>query len=87
MPHSQPKFHAESLVINEPKIVTFLDALGDEEGHVGGRGVADAVDEDAPAVFLLLAPAVGPPQDYRVRLHATQTRGLDPEHWVGIGVP
>ena len=43
-----------------------------------GGGVADAVDEDAPAVLLLLAPAVGPPQDDRVRLHPAQARGLDP---------
>ena len=58
--------------------ITFLDALGDEERHVGGGGVADAVDEDAPAVLLLLAPAVGPPQDDRVRLHPAQARRLDP---------
>ena len=59
-------------------MATFLDSLGDEERHVRGGGVADAVDEDAPAVLLLLAPAVGPPQDDRVRLHPAQARSLDP---------
>ena len=58
---------------------TSLDALGHEEGHVRGRRVPDAVDEDAPAVLLLLAPAVGPPEDYRVGLHATEAGRLDPE--------
>ena len=66
-------------------VATFLDSLGDEERHVRGGGVADAVDEDAPAVLLLLAPAVGPPQDDRVRLHPAQARGLDPVCGEGDG--
>ena len=53
---------------------------------MGGRRVPDAVDEHAPAVLLLLAPAVGPPQDYRVGLHATEAGRLDSEgmneYWI-----
>ena len=44
-----------------------------------GRRVPDAVDEDAPAVLLLLAPAVGPTEDDRVGLHAAEAGRLDPE--------
>ena len=51
-----------------------------------GRRVPDAVDEDAPAVLLLLAPAVGPTEDDRVGLHAAEAGSLDPEEWMNWGI-
>ena len=82
--------HEEAAVVDDPpdvdvaldlvtRVRVALDTLGHEDGHLGGRGVADRVHEDPPAVLLLLAPAVGPAHDHRVGLHAAKAGGLDPE--------
>ncbi len=83
--------HEEAAVVDDPPDVDVaadlvpglrvpLDALGDQEGHLGRGGVADGVDEDPPGVLLLAPPAVGPAEHDRVRLHAAQARGLDAVH-------